>query len=240
MGRVEAHLPRVQDKAAKIYNDLIDETLKNLRAAKALQHKDVADRWADGIVFDAALAGDRFVSDLSPETLAMLEEAGIEAVGEIGADVVFDLTDPAVRGFIRTREKHIKTIAFNFHDDVRKELAAGYREGEAVTTIAKRIEGFREGVQFQADRIAQTEILGASNRGGFEGYKQAGVAKKQWVHTFTTENPREQHEAIDQAGPIPIAQDFVSTLGGSGPCPGSMNSAADDIRCTCTIAAAVS
>jgi len=237
MDRVEGLMPRMQAAAAVIMRDETDGVLERLqkRGAKSLQTKGL-NGWLDAILFNYGAEGKRFVHDLQPYQLNALETAGTEAVAEVGVDITFNLVDPAVIQFIKDREIGLKTVAKTNWTALRGSLADGYKQGETIRQLSERVGEFRDTVDWRAERIARTETIGCANRGGYEGYKQAGMPGKKWIHTRGTENPREAHEALAGQGPIPIGQDFVSALGGSGPCPGSLGPQ-DDISCSCTLVA---
>jgi hypothetical protein len=85
--------------------------------------------------------------------------------------------------------------------------------------------------QIRADRIARTEILGASNLGSQEGAKSTGLdLKKRWVATIDG-RVRSEHASMNSEPPIPLDQNYSNGLR----FPGDPNGPASEIiNCRCT------
>ena len=77
--------------------------------------------------------------------------------------------------------------------------------------------------------------MGASNGGTIESYKQSGVVRgKQWLATLDN-RVRESH--ADAHGDIVGLDEDFEVGEGSGPAPGQMGVAGEDINCRCTVMA---
>jgi len=92
---------------------------------------------------------------------------------------------------------------------------------------------------YRSDRIARTEVVGGSNRGARDGYKEAGVEKKSWL---SARDPavRPSHLAAEEQytrEPIGIDESFVLESGASCLEPGNTGQADEDINCRCAILA---
>ncbi len=241
IGRVDRWVPVLHEKAKGVYEDLTAEVVGNLREAKSLpvMEKALAGEYVLRFLFDVAKAATRFTQETTPVSQNVMRESGTEALADIGrADAAFNLSSPAARAFLRQRQGLIKTVAETYHESLRNRLAVGMEQGATLSQMAESIEAYGAGnVDFLSERIARTEVGAASNAGALEGYVQGGAEYKEWIHSYGAKQPREAHQALADAGPIPIDEDFVSELGGVGPGPGSMNDPADDVNCSCTLVA---
>ena len=108
------------------------------------------------------------------------EEFAKEAA-EIG--ISFDMTDTRAIKQARERANKIGSVADNLHDDLRKKVARGIKEGLPMEKIAKSVVDYVEPWSVSgALRIARTETIWASNAGSEMGYIQSGVVEgKQWL-----------------------------------------------------------
>jgi len=68
-------------------------------------------------------------------------------------------------------------------DKLRKALGEGIAGGEGVSELSERVSGvFKTRTKAEAERIARTEVISASNGAELEAYKQSGVIeKKEWL-----------------------------------------------------------
>jgi SPP1 gp7 family putative phage head morphogenesis protein len=119
---------------------------------------------------------------------------------------------------------------------LKEQLTQGLIQGEAYGTTAKRIKGRMDVGATNVMRIAQTEMHRTRNAAKLDGMAEGGKAgitlKKQWVSTIDGAT-RDSHQELDGVQ-IDIDKDFEGE-DGSGPAPGSMGSASEDINCRCTM-----
>ena len=112
-------------------------------------------------------------------------------------------------------------------------IAAGLESEEGISEIAKRIETiFSQASRSRAVIIAQTETIGAVNKGTIEGSRQSGVVwGHQWVGSLDNVI-RETHEqmTLDEEA-VPLGETFSN----GGEYPGGSGIASEDISCRCTI-----
>jgi hypothetical protein len=94
--------------------------------------------------------------------------------------------------------------------------------GDALTSIEN----------YQAERIARTEVNGASNTGSFEAMREMGIdAKKEWL-TSGLPNVRETHQHYESLGAVEMDYEYAPGL----QFPGDENGEAEEIiNCRCTI-----
>jgi len=112
-------------------------------------------------------------------------------------------------------------------------LAAGYTAGESIPELSKRVRSlFDDMKKYRATRIARTEIIATSNQAALSTYQDYGVTRKEWLSAYD-ERTRDTHVAAN--GQVVAVTDNFSVGGGSGPAPGQIGLAAEDINCRCTI-----
>jgi HK97 family phage portal protein len=119
---------------------------------------------------------------------------------------------------------------------IRDELQAGIAKGESINDIAKRIDNiFKFSEDYRSKRIAQTEVIGATNDGQITAYHEAGMEAKEWI-TARDERVRLSHQIDGQI--VDIAQSFQTNMGSHLQYPGDRSSGApagDLINCRCTV-----
>jgi SPP1 gp7 family putative phage head morphogenesis protein len=149
--------------------------------------------------------------------------------------MTFDPNDPLVQAHIASKELLITTIPDEWHATLRAQLLDGMAQGESVAELQKRVSSVYEGIyDWQAQRIAQTEVIGAENVGTWAAMQEAEVERKSWLATLDN-RVRDSHAACHAEGAIPVADPFSNGLmhpGASGP-------AAEVVNCRCSLAAEV-
>jgi len=118
---------------------------------------------------------------------------------------------------------------------IDKVIERGIEQGWGVEKIQRAmrddlIEGLTEINRFQAERIARTEVIGASNTGSFEGAKEEGVAiGKEWM-TSGLPNIRQSHLDYEAMGTVDMDYEYNTGL----QYPGDPNGDPDEIiNCRC-------
>jgi len=125
-------------------------------------------------------------------TMKNLVEKGIIAGGEkanneLHIGTTFELKDPDA---IRAIEDYPEWLATNKYDDVanriKEVIVDGLKNGYSIDDIAAGIhQEFNALKGWEAERIARTEVIRATNMGREIGYIQSGLVKgKQWVVTW--------------------------------------------------------
>jgi len=129
----------------------------------------------------------------------------------------------------------------NVISKINQEITRGLVKGQSYGKMANAIKDVLGGDAKKAIRVAQTEAHRVHNMARYESIKHAddiGVDMvKVWVATLDG-STRPAHQTLDGKEVKPKA-DFHSSNGGSGPAPGMMGTAADDINCRCTMIAQV-
>ena len=166
------------------------------------------------------------------------KEAANEALAFVGVTDPFNMENPAVVEFLKTRTRRFTDeLSIRYADDLEAILQEGIVEGQTVAEISntfKEMMGWeKEG--YRAERIARTEVISVSNKARHDSYIEAGVPKKSWS-SARTGDLREEHLAYDfetSANPIPMSQEFEVVPGVVGG-PANTGQADHDINCRCT------
>jgi len=154
---------------------------------------------------------------------------------KIGAkDAGFPLpSSPAANFLERRTQRFAKEVNGTTWRLLRASLSDGIEAGEGVPDLSKRVEavmGTR--IRSSAETIARTEVIGAYNGGGVIAAKDAGASYKKWM-TALDERVRHSHAAM-HGQMVGIDADF-RLAGGSGPAPGQIGAAEEDINCRCSL-----
>jgi hypothetical protein len=130
---------------------------------------------------------------------------------------------------------------------LRPILNNGIEEGLGIADIAKNIvsniaEYSGKFAKYRSERIARTEIIGASNNASLSSIKSAGIEDsvlKKWM-PYVDDKTRDTHRDMRDYPAIPLDQDFeVPKIDGGVDLmqfPGdSRGSSANVINCRCTV-----
>ena len=129
----------------------------------------------------------------------ILATAGKEAIGKLGVDVSFDVSDPKVIEWIKQKVLNLSTIVdHTSREKLRAMLTQAVDEGKTIKETSKVIGELFDGfADYRSDRIARTEVISAHNNGTIEGYHQSDVVEgKEWLATFD-EATRDTHAMAD-------------------------------------------
>lgn len=113
----------------------------------------------------------------------------------------------------------------------------GFREGYSIDqmtgTIQRELEKrLRVVHDWEAERIARTEVIGAANKGSYDGALSTGLdVKKAWL-TSGLKGVRGSHQMYEGMGFVPMSHDYNVGLRH----PGDPNGSPEEvINCRCTI-----
>lgn len=194
----------------------IEQEMKKMRKA--------TDEFISGAYFDFAVATGReakpgFAFNIGdPRAVDWLEKKQLKLVKEVTDYTQERLTDDVV-------------------DSIRDAVAEGLSRGETLKAIVERIDDtYQLANDTRAARIAQTEIISASNAGSFEGLKQLGVEKKEWISS-RDDRVRDTHASLEEDDPIDSDQFFISPSGAKLMFPGDPDcgDAGEVINCRCQV-----
>ena len=206
---------------------------KNGRGERTL--KDVVDE-----PFSMAEWIKKFRLKMRPKIKDTVEDAGKEAIDDLGIDFSFDVDQPLVARFIERRaQRFAKEVNETTWEALRKSLGEGLDAGEGLLKLIERVEEVMgDRIRSSGEVIARTEVVGASNGGTLEAWRQTELkGGKAWLSALLPDRTRDSHiEAHNryQAEPIGIDEDF-EVGDGAGPHPGAIGLAEEDINCLCTM-----
>lgn len=170
--------------------------------------------------------------------VALVENAGAAALTELGIELAFDVKRPEVVRFI---EASVQMFAREVNDttwqELRASLAEGVDAGEGIEKLKARVEKVMgDRIASSSETIARTEVNRAANAGTLESLEQAVQAgvnlEKEWVAALD-ERTRPSH--ADAHGQRRKRNQNFDVGGASGPAPGQMGKADEDINCRCRV-----
>lgn len=132
---------------------------------------------------------------------------------------------------VYTREQISDAIV----EGVRDATAAGLSQSETIDQIRERIvEVYDFAATGRAERIARTEVIGASNAGSMQAMTQLGAVAKEWL-TSRDDKVRETHDLMEGLT-VPLTDVFISPDGESLQYPGDPSAGPGAIiNCRCTV-----
>lgn len=158
-------------------------------------------------------------------------------ITDTGSAIDFNLFEPTIMREVMQRANFVaEKINIGTADLLKNALQEGLAKGESIDDVAKRIDNiFKFSEDYRSVRIAQTEIIGATNNGQIRSYIEAGIEAKEWL-TARDERVRDSHRIDGQV--VNITESFRTNLGSHLQYPGDRSSGApaeDLINCRCTV-----
>jgi hypothetical protein len=212
--RTDPRVAKMQKDMAALFKRQFAEVMENIRknpppkpeepkAAHGVEKKLTPEqqRFLDLWMFDEKKWREEFAEAAEPHVRGGIIAGADDLFGTLGVEQVF-VTDAAVN-------KYIKAHVFKFADEIgqtsvdrlKASLLEGLENGEAVTDFMARVQNVMvNATEARARTIAQTEIIGAVNKGSIEGSKQSGVVwGTQWIGALD-ERIRDSHERLTIEG----------------------------------------
>ena len=124
---------------------------------------------------------------------------------------------------------------------IQETIGQGLMDNETYTQMSSRLKETLENDYPKAMRIVRTEGHRVQEQGKMESLEYAknqGVELKKYWISSADERVRNSHDQLgekyNEDNAIPIDDDFVSDeTGASGPTPGQLGEASEDIKCRC-------
>jgi len=186
-------------------------------------------------LFDDMAENEALLKTLRPLFEMIVEDAGSAALGSVGSGIAFNAVDPRVLNYLA--KKDLKVVGINdvTKEELRRLLVDATADSLTVSETGRKIRDmFDDMSTTRAETIARTEVVGANNAGGLEGFRQSGVVeKKEWL-SVQDESVRDSH------GPAPLGVDGqvvpLDALFSNGlDAPGGDGPPEETINCRCTI-----
>lgn len=160
-----------------------------------------------------------------------LMEAGEDSKLISGSTFEFFLSDE-IESWLDQKVEIFRNINETTYRQLSREFAISLSEQENRNQLIKRVKDtFGNISKKRAATIARTEILGATQKGTYEGYRQAGLQTKIWVAVMDS-RVRDSH-AMQDGEERPINDRF--TNGQLFPGDPSVGDPGEFINCRCTI-----
>ena len=182
-------------------------------------------------IFDRALEEKIAKGEILPLLQGFLTEAGIEAVEFVGSKFDFNITTDIAIWLDSKANIFAESINETTFNKLQREFAESLSEGESRDKLVGRIkETYGNIEKSRAATIARTEVQAASQKGTFEGYKQAGMPIKIWVSVLDSRT-RDSHASLD-GEERPLNNPFSNGL----MYPGDPSGPAEEvINCRCSV-----
>jgi HK97 family phage portal protein len=231
----DKHERTVTDTVTRLFQNQRKSILAKLNAPeRALR---VADMNDPEFPFDRAAWIRKFREAIRPVLVTIVADVGIEALDSLGVGLAFNVKSPDA---IRFLEGRAQRFAVRVNDTtwnaLKASLSEGINAGEAIPDLAKRVESIMgDRIRSSSEVIARTETIGALNGGTQLAWEQSGVvAGKEWLSALD-ERTRETHLSA-HGQRVRLNEDFT-VGGGSGPQPGAIGIASEDVNCRCSMVA---
>jgi HK97 family phage portal protein len=223
---------KLGDKVADLMRAQEREVLARLHKTRKETARDVADD-----PFDRAAWERRYRDEVKPILRDMVKDAGQAALDDLAIDMAFDVLAPEVVEFLKQRgQRFAKRVNETTWQQLKDSLREGLKNGESIPDLAKRVEevmGAR--IRSSGEVIARTEVIGASNGGTLEAWKQSEVvATKTWLAALDNRT-RDSH--IEAHGQTVALDENFEVGSGRGPAPGQIGLPEEDIQCRCAMTA---
>ncbi len=189
--------------------------------------------------FDMAEWIRKFREKMRPKIKKLVEDTGQEALDDLKIDLTFNVKQPAVARFIERRAQRFAVeVNETTWNSLRESLGKGLDEGEGLPKLMERVEEvMAERIRSSKEVIARTEVIGAMNGGTLESWKQSEVVSgKEWLASLDGRE-RESHGVNGAHGQVVGLDEDFQVGSGSGPHPGAIGLAEEDINCRCTMVA---
>ncbi len=161
-------------------------------------------------MFDRKKWEREFMKTGKPHIQGAIVDGGEDALAKLGLAQEF-ATDEVVLDFVKKHSlEYAKEITGTTLDALRGQFVVALQNGEGVTKVMDRIQSVMTNcTEYRARMIAQTEMIGAINKGSVEAAKQSGVIwGHQWVGALD-ERIREDHEWLTVEGiAVPLGETF--------------------------------
>lgn len=204
---------RIEEETRRAYRDVLstwfDLLLEKLRAGAIIFNSRASVRAiVNGTREDVQAAFDLVFETMWHDGARMGREA---AIRQYQFDISFEITRPSVETAIEQHAERASTqVQTRLTNDLTDAMLAAHRDGLSIDEIARHLNEtvFPDMKRWQAKRIAQTEVISASNKGNLTAYRDAsGISHKRWLATEDHRTRPTHVEADNQI--VLIGQPFI-------------------------------
>ncbi len=160
------------------------------------------ERFIDLWMFDRKKWAKEFAEVGVPNITGGVFTGGTSALDAVESTIPFSIAETETAKFISTQSlKYAKDIGETTEKILRTKLTAALQSGDSVVNVTRKIKGDVKAIytfskQSRAKMIAQTEMIGAVNKGSLEGSKQSGVVwGNQWLSALD-DLVRDDHNTV--------------------------------------------
>ncbi len=136
-------------------------------------------------LFDLETENQILKTTFAPVAESIFKKYGNMLMGQLNADLTFNLQEPAVIDFLKAHAaENVSMINSTTRELLKTQLVQAYENNEGIKDVLTRIDKIFEGDVsiWRTNRIAKTELGVLVNNGRYQAAKQSGVAKKKrWV-----------------------------------------------------------
>ena len=143
------------------------------------------------LVFDEELEDNFFKIAVDKPLKNALKVFATDAGRRFKDDFNFNIDDPKIKNWLDNKSFKLvreanaftkESISDEIVEAIENAVSSGFSKDETIKEIVDRInEVYEFAAEGRAERIARTEVLGAANKGNYEGWKEVGVEKKKWL-----------------------------------------------------------
>lgn len=196
---------------------------------------------------DLASIGPLWDEQVQQRLMPMVAQVYQDSAGQIHASLVdaADLPDlPAASSlaaetYLAGVQNVYRNVGTDLWSTARTELQEGFRQGESIDELAARVRGAGKISARNAELVARSTVIEASNAGSIATARAAGLdMQKEWINTHDARTrPTHQDEALGGVGGQRVDLNAQFTVGGfSADAPGDPTLPPQEkYRCRCTV-----
>lgn len=176
--RTERQENRFGDVVADLFRRQRDSAMARLRHGERTQEEAAMEP------FSMAQWVKRFRTTIRPVLAEIVRQNGNDALADIGLSIAFDVGAPEVIRFLENRaQRFARQVNETTWNSLKAALAEGINAGEDIDQLAERVDlVMGDRIRSSKEAIARTEVIGASNGGTLEAWRQSGVVEmKTWL-----------------------------------------------------------
>lgn len=228
-------MQRTLEEFRGVLRDWHDDLLSALRAAGV----DVSSAGSARAAVREAFDPHRESFDLTIEDMHTegAQAGRAVAIQRYALDISYEITRPEVLAALRENADEASNIVSQrMTGDLADALADAHNQGLGIDEITDILEEevFPDARDWEARRVARTEVISASNKGAHEAYVDAGAPREEWIASLDGDT-RDSHRAAN--GQVVLTTEPFIVGGQQAQHPGDMSlPVRERANCRCTVA----